>query len=221
MLPATAMALVYFLRHGETAWNAAGRLCGRTDVPLSAAGRQQARALARRLKPLAVEALYSSPLARSLETARVIGRALGLQPILDDRLVELNYGDWEGKTVSEIQSTDGEAFRAWVANPADKAPPGGETGQGLVRRVASFLDQLMLQPPRGNVVVVCHKTVCRLTVCHVLGLPLNDYRRRLAMDNAAINILQPAEQGWRLVRMNDTSHLGARIPESELRAGEF
>ena len=215
------MALSYFLRHGETAWNAEGRLCGRTDIALSPAGRQQARALARGLKALSFEALYTSPLDRALETARLIGRDLGLAPVPDERLVELNYGDWEGKTIAEIQRTDPATYRAWVANPAAVAPPKGETGEELVRRVAPFLDQIVSGRTRGNVVVVCHKTVCRLVVCHILGLPLSEYRRRLAMDNAALNIIQAREHGWRLVRMNDTSHLGAQKPESELREVGF
>jgi len=215
------MALCYFIRHGETAWNAEGRLCGRTDVPLSAAGRRQARALARRLKSLPVAAIYSSPLSRALETAHLIGQATGLRPIPDDRLTELNYGDWEGRTFAGIRRAYPEVFRAWVADPGRVAPPGGETGEELVRRATSFLDHLASRILRGNVVVVCHKTVCRLVICHILSLPLSEYRRRLAMDNAALNILQQSEEGWRLVRMNDTSHLPARAATPESSTGEF
>ena len=99
------MALFYFLRHGETAWNAEGRLCGRTDVPLSDVGRRQAQLLAWRLQPIPVEALYSSPLERALETARLIGQAVGREPVVDQRLAELNYGAWEGRTFEEIKRT--------------------------------------------------------------------------------------------------------------------
>ena len=215
------MGLYYFIRHGETAWNAEGRLCGRTDVPLSAAGRSQARALARRLMSLPVTALYCSPLSRALETAQIIGQAVGIEPAPDDRLAELNYGDWEGGTFASIQHTYPEVFRAWVADPGRVAPPGGETGEELVRRVAPFLHHLATQYSEGNVVVVCHKTVCRLVACHILGLPLSEYRRRLAMDNAALNILQYNAEGWRLVRLNDTSHLPERAALAESSTAEF
>jgi alpha-ribazole phosphatase len=215
------MALFYFLRHGETAWNAEGRLCGRTDVPLSATGQRQARLLAQRLKSIPVEALYSSPLGRTRETARLIGEATGREPEVDDRLVELNYGAWEGKTFEEIRRTDPATYCAWQSDPGRTAPPGGESGEQLIRRVTPFLDAIVSRHTHGNVVVVCHKTVCRLVVCHVLGLPLSEYRRRLVMENAALNILQPWEGGWRLVRLNDTSHLSTPHADPCPSAGDF
>ncbi len=213
------MALFYFIRHGETEWNAEGRLCGRTDVPLSPVGRQQARMLAQRLKPLPVEALYSSTLGRALETARAIGKAAGREPVADARLVELNYGAWEGRTFEEVKQADPETYRAWEEDPGSTAPPAGESGEQVVARVRPFLDEIALRHAHGHVVVVCHKTVCRLVACHILGVPLAEYRRRLAMENAAVNILQPSEGGWRLVLLNDTSHLS--IPHADLApAGE-
>ena len=98
------MGLFYFVRHGETEWNAEGRFCGRTDVPLSEAGRRQARLLGLRVKPLRVIALYSSPLRRALETARIIGEVTGRESVVDPRLAELNYGAWEGLTLEEIKA---------------------------------------------------------------------------------------------------------------------
>jgi alpha-ribazole phosphatase len=209
------MALFYFLRHGETVWNAEGLLCGSTDVPLSEAGWQQGRLLAQRLKSIPVEALYSSPMVRTRETARLIGEATGREPEMDDRLVELNYGAWEGRTYEEIKRTDPVTLSAWQADPGRAAPPGGESGEQLIQRVTPFLDAIVSRYTHGNVVVVSHKTVCRLVICHALGLPLSEYRRRLAMENAAMNILQPWEGGWRLILLNDTSHLSTPHPDSE------
>src|ERR1017187_6836796 len=130
-----SMALFYFIRHGETEWNALGRLCGRTDVPLSDAGRRQAQLLARRLKPLPVEALYTSPLQRALETARFVSNAIGREPVVDVRLVELNYGSWEGSTYEEINRANPEIYRAWQQDPGSIAPPGGESSEQLIERV--------------------------------------------------------------------------------------
>ena len=84
------MALFYFLRHGETLWNAEGRLCGRTDVALSDTGRQQAQLLARRVQRILIDVLYASPLKRALETARIIGQAIGRDPVVDFQLAEMN-----------------------------------------------------------------------------------------------------------------------------------
>jgi alpha-ribazole phosphatase len=201
------MGLFYLLRHGETEWNAENRLCGSTDVPLSAAGRRQAKSLAEHLNSIPFEALYSSPLKRALETACLISASVGLQPIADARLVELDYGQWEGKTLAEIIENDPKTFRAWDANPAQVAPPGGESGLEAQQRVVSFLDFLAARHPQSNVLVVSHKTVCRLAICHVLGMSPSEYRRRLVLNNAALSIIQTQPYGWQLITFNDTSHL--------------
>jgi len=201
------MAFFYFLRHGEAAWNAEGRLCGSTDVPLSDAGRRQAQLLARRLQPIPVEALYSSPLSRALESARLIGEVIGHGPVVDHRLAELNYGAWEGRTFEEIKRADPAIYNAWDADPATLAPPEGESGVHLIERVTPFLAEVAQRHASGNVVVVCHKTVCRLLACHMMGVPLREYRRRITMENAALNIFETREGKWRVVALNDTSHL--------------
>jgi broad specificity phosphatase PhoE len=206
------MALFYFLRHGETARNAAGRLCGSTDVPLSDAGRRQARKLAARLKSISFEALYSSPLQRALETGRIVGAAIGLEPIVDPRLTELSYGAWEGFTYKEIRRDYPELFRAWETDPATVAPPHGETGAHLVERAAPFLADVAERHPRGNVVVACHRTVCRLLTCHIMGIPLAQYRQRIPMDNAALNIFETVDGKWHVVKVNDVSHLAVSAP---------
>ena len=205
------MALFYFLRHGEAGWNAEGRLCGSTDVPLSDVGHRQAQALARRLATKAVEALYSSPLSRALETARVVGGAIGHEPVLDSRLVELNYGAWEGRTFEEIKRDEPAGYQAWDADPASLAPPQGETGLHLIERVTPFLAEVGQRHPTGNVVVVCHKTLCRLLACHISGIPLAEYRRRIPMENAALNIFEAVNGNWRVVALNDTSHLRDQV----------
>ena len=201
------MALFYFLRHGETAWNAEGRFCGSTDVPLSEVGRRQAQLLARRLQPILVEGFYSSPLGRALETARLIGKAIGRDAVVDPRLTELNYGVWEGQTLEEFKRAYPAIYSAWDADPANVAPPEGETGVQLIERVTPFMADVAQRHQTGNVVVVCHKTVCRLLACHIMEVPLSEYRRRITMDNAAVNIFETREGYWRVVILNDTSHL--------------
>jgi alpha-ribazole phosphatase len=215
------MGFFYLVRHGETEWNAENRICGRSDVSLSEAGRQQAKSLAERLKPIPFEALYSSPLKRALETARLIAEPVGLEPILDERLVELDYGQWEGKTLAEIMKNDPKTFRAWDADPGQLAPPGGESGLEAQQRVVSFLDFLSARHPQGLVLVVFHKTVCRLAICHTLGMSPSEYRRRLIVDNAALSIIQPRPYGWQLITFNDTSHLSACHPDRTSRGEEF
>jgi broad specificity phosphatase PhoE len=215
------MGLFYLLRHGETEWNAENRLCGRTDVTLSEAGRRQAKSLAERLKPIPFEALYSSPLKRALETARLISESVGLQPVPDERLVELDYGRWEGKTLAEIMESDPKTFCAWDADPAQVAPPGGESGLEAQQRVVSFLDFLVAKHPQSYVLVTLHKTICRLAICHALGMSPSEYRRRLILNNAALSIIQARPYGWQLITFNDTSHLSACHPDRTSLGEEF
>ena len=208
------MALFYLVRHGESAWNAENRLCGRSDVPLSEAGRRQAMSLAERLKPIPFEAFYTSPLARAVETARLVAEARGLEPVPDQRLVELDYGEWEGRTLSDILENDAQAFRAWDAQPAQLAPPGGESGLAAQQRIVSFLDFLAARHQQGRVLVTFHKTVCRLAICHVLGMAPDEYRKRLVLSNAALSIIRSRPNGWQLVSFNDASHLSACLLEA-------
>jgi len=216
------MAFFYFVRHGVSEWNAENRLCGRTDVSLSEEGRRQAARLAERLRGLSPAALYTSPLRRTVETAEIIAASMGLTPKVDDRLVELDYGAWEGMTFAEVMELDADAFRAWDADPGNVSPREGESGAQALARVVPFLDELAARHrvEREHVVVVCHRTICRLIVCHAIGLSPSEYRRRLSMDNAALNIIQSTEQGWRLILLNDTSHLAPIHTEATLN-GSF
>jgi len=215
------MGQFFLVRHGESQWNAENRLCGRTDVPLSEGGRRQAKSLAERLRPIPFEAFYSSPLQRALETAHLISEFVGLLPVPEQRLVELDYGLWEGRTSAEIAASDPETFRAWDADPAQVAPPGGESGLEAQQRVISFLDFLAAQHPQGQVLVVFHKTVCRLVICHALGMAPSEYRRKLILDNAALSIIQAQPFGWQLITFNDTSHLAACRPGQTYIGEEF
>src|SRR5262245_34226909 len=115
------------VRHGETDWNATGRIQGHSDTPLNAVGREQARRVALRLAREPVRAVYSSDLARAFETATIIGQPLGLTVVTSARLRERQYGAWEGLTAAEIQTRYPEQFAQWRARSTDFAPPRGET----------------------------------------------------------------------------------------------
>jgi broad specificity phosphatase PhoE len=208
------MSRFYFVRHGETEWNAAGRLCGRADVPLSTIGEEQARLLAERLKPIQFEALYSSPLRRAVETAAIVGGAITLGTRIDPRLIELSYGAWEGKTQEQSRILTPEIFERWERDPEVVSPPSGESGEQLIERVKPFLAELPEKHPTGNVLVVCHRTLCRLIVCYFKGIPLAEYRQRVPMDNAALNIFEWSAGHWSVLAVNDTAHL-APMPGME------
>jgi broad specificity phosphatase PhoE len=137
---------VLLVRHGETDDNAADRFQGRIDTPLNERGREQSRALAETLAGEGLRALYSSPLSRARETAEIIGARLGLEPVLDDRLMEADAGDWSGRLYSEIVADDPSAFVAWRATEPGFRFPGGESVADQRARVSAVLSDVAAGP---------------------------------------------------------------------------
>ena len=118
---------LYIIRHGQTDWNVEGKIQGRQDIPLNDMGRRQARALADGMKSRPVASVYSSPQKRAMETAEAIAGPLGLTVKAVPQLMEIGYGDWEGRSAEDILTTDRELYESWWQHPATVAPPGGET----------------------------------------------------------------------------------------------
>lgn len=205
------MALrLYLIRHAETAWNREGRCQGKSDLPLSEQGVAQARALAKRLGPLALQAVYSSPLARAVATAKAIAAPHGLQVETREAFRELDQGELEGLRFEEIARDHGEFLRRWQEAPAGEKIPGGESLQELQARALPALEEIVSEHPAGNVVLVGHN-LCNLTLLSfAAGLHLNDFRR-LQQEVAALSVIEFGGKRPHpvLVRLNDTSHLSA------------
>ncbi|NOZ20705.1 MAG: histidine phosphatase family protein [Planctomycetes bacterium] len=153
----------YFVRHSETPCLEEGRFQGQSDRPgfndLSESGRRTAERIADLLADIGIERIYCSPLRRTRETARVIGERKGLEPIPEGRLIEVNYGDWEGKLNKEVYDTP-EAER----RKRDKfrfRHPGGESYAELYKRVVIFLNELKNDEDQGPVLLVGHAGTIR------------------------------------------------------------
>jgi probable phosphoglycerate mutase len=154
-------------RHGETAWNALGRLQGHTDIELNDVGRAQARALAAGLGADGVAGVWTSDLSRARETGGIIAAALGLpDPQVDPDLRERHFGVFEGLTRDEIAAQHPEAWRAWREHTA--APPGGEPRDAAVARLTRVLGRLA-GDDGGPLLVISHGGVMRLWLMEVLG----------------------------------------------------
>lgn len=156
---------LYFIRHGETDWNVAGRLQGHTDTDLNANGRRQAavagQVLSHVLPPDVVDTIpfFASPLRRVRCTAEILREQMKLSPegyAADDRLREIGFGSWEGRTWPEIRTRDPVGVRARDKDLWDFAPPGGESYSDVARRLQSFLDTL-----EGPAVILSHGGVGR------------------------------------------------------------
>jgi alpha-ribazole phosphatase len=165
-----AATRVVLVRHAETEESARGRCYGRLDVLLSPRGLRQAQALADALAGLPLAAVYSSPLARALDTAWPLAAARALEPTVLEALAELDFGDVEGLTYDEIEAGRPDLFHAWMDDPATVRFPGGESLADLRARVLPALEQIRARHEREAVAVVAHGGVVRVVLADALGL---------------------------------------------------
>ena len=160
-----AVRRILLARHGQTAWNAAGRLQGHTDIELDATGRDQAHALADAVRDAGVTRLWSSDLARARETAAIVATELGLPPPeVDPDLRERRFGVFEGLTRDECVANHPDAWRDWVAQTSH--PPGGEPRADAITRMQRAMLRVVAD---GTSLVVSHGGVMRLWLMELLG----------------------------------------------------
>jgi broad specificity phosphatase PhoE len=165
---ATRLVLV---RHAEPDEPELGRVCGHTDVLLGPAGRRRAAALARALAAVPLAAVYASPLARALETARPVAAAHGLEPVVRPELRELDFGEVDGLRFEEIEAGFPKLVRAWADAPESVRFPGGESLADLRARALPAALAIRDAHPGGSAVVVAHAGVIRVVLADALGLP--------------------------------------------------
>lgn len=200
------MTRVYLIRHGESTWNAERRWQGAMDPPLSEAGRAQAARVANALRPIALDAVYSSPLQRATDTAQAIAvpRALPVEPV--DDLREIAFGEWESLANTEVEQRFGSLLQQWWSRPDQTEIPGAEPlAQGRERAMGA-LHGIVRRHPKGQVAVVAHGGMNKLILLTLLDAPLASFWR-LAQSNACINILEFDGARGRIVAVNDTTHL--------------
>lgn len=188
------MLNVYLLRHGQTSWNADGnRYCGRTDVALTDVGIAQAQQVRHQLRNVDLDAVYSSPLARAWHTARIAGG--DREVVKDDRLIEVDFGEWEGLTREEFITKDPDSWHAWAENPeVARAGGTGETGRDIIIRVNDFFEEMRTRHAGGKILVVGHNGINRLYLAYKLGMKLRDYRR-IVQENSAVTLFTLDENG--------------------------
>ena len=158
------------VRHAEANTSAHGRCYGSLDVDLSPEGRSHADALGAVLSSFGVHVLYSSPLRRALETARLIGAHLGLEPLVRPDLRELDFGELEGRTYDDIATSEPALWRTWMETPTAVCFPGGESYADLRTRVANVLQEIRAQHSGSVVALIAHGGVNRSLLAPALGL---------------------------------------------------
>lgn len=193
------------IRHGESTWNAEGRIQGQADPPLSALGRRQAEAIAHRLAKLSIAALYTSSATRARATSAAIAAPHGLSPELEPALLELNLGAWQGCLLSDLPDEEARRFHAWEHDPATTPPPGGETLADAQERIAPVLERI-LETHTGTIVVVTHSIAARIALSYLLDANLR-LVPRLRVKKASVTKLRVEHGLTVLERLSDTSHL--------------
>lgn len=196
------------IRHGETAWNREKRMQGATDTPLSDVGREQARALGRRLAGRAFAALYTSDLARAWDTARAIAELTGREAVADPRLQECRFGIFEGLTAEEIVARYPEEHARFASRDPDYAVPGGESAREFTGRCIGCLAEIAGRHPGREIVVVTHGLVLDSLYRAAHGLD-QGARRPVPLINASVNVFGYGGGAWRLELWGDISHLSA------------
>jgi len=176
-------------------------------VPLTETGQRQAATAAARLAARGgIDVIVSSPLRRARRTAEAVAEATGAPVVVDDDLVEADFGKWEGLSFAEASAQSPDEMTAWLAS-ADAAPPGGESFAAAARRVLGALDRLLAAHPDRTLVLVSHVTPIKTLLCRALLAPPAALFR-IHLDVASLSEVDWFADGPALVRsMNDTAHL--------------
>jgi len=200
------------IRHGETAWNAEGRVQGQTDVPLSALGEAQALAVAEALAGERFAALYASDLARVRQTAAPAARALGLAPRLEAALRERHYGKFETLTYAEARERFPLDYARFKAKEPDYDFESGESLARFSARALACVAGIARRHAGEQVLVFTHGGVLEMVRRHALGTGLAA-PRDFEIPNAAINWIEVSGEGWRVQAWAERGHLDAALDD--------
>lgn len=204
--PGRKATRVVLLRHGETEWNRVERFRGRIDVELNQMGQRQALAVARRLSAWQIEAIYSSPMKRALQTAQPVAEACGLDVAILEGINDVDYGAWAGLSAEEARAQYPEVYGNWAHTPLLTQCPQGENLRQVQTRSWTALEETCSAHEGGAILLVSHVVVNRVLICAALGL-VDDAFWKIGQDNAAISVLEGANGHYRVLLLNDTCHL--------------
>jgi alpha-ribazole phosphatase len=187
--PNNCETVLWLIRHPEPDEAVRGICYGSLDVPLSPRGIEQAQSIARWLSSHHLDAIYTSPSRRCVETARFIavGRSCPIEPAA--ALRELDFGDFEGRPYNEIAELHPDLYREWMEHPTEVHFPGGENFSQMADRVMAVTREVVSRHSDQHLAIVTHGGAIRIIVAHVLGMPSN-HIFRIAQHYGAINCIR-------------------------------
>ena len=195
------------IRHGETEWNVQRRTQGVTDTPLTVRGQLQAQALSKAVKiKYNVDVIYSSPLQRAAQTALKIAQALNKEVILDPRLMEIQFGCWEGLTFSELAQNYPDEFKDWRQHPQNCKLVDAESTNDVMKRSMDFLQDMLQRHKEETVLVVSHTVFIKMLIIYALHF-MPEHMHSFRLDNASLSILDFPQDRVEIRLLNDVGHL--------------
>ena len=204
---------IVLVRHGECEGNREGRFRGRADFPLNEVGLAQARAAAAALKEIPLERVFTSPLLRARQTAEILAEGRDLPVEAREGFTNLALGPWEGRTKEEIRQECPVEWSLWLHHPERLRLPGAESLGDVGRRALANLDHLVRTYPGSTFAVVSHRAVLKPLLAAALGIAEPSFWR-IHMETASVSLLRHTpQQGYCLVRLNDTHHLETFLSE--------
>ena len=201
------MTEIIIIRHGEPEWNITGRFQGHSDIPLSAAGHEQAELLGKNIALDGIDKIYASDLIRAVETAQPLAARFGLPVEKDAALRELNFGTWEGRYFSEINEETPDLMKQFYRDPESIDIPGIENFQEFRRRVAGRVREIAAQNKGRRIVLISHGASIRILFADILSMPVRAIWH-VSQFNTAVNRIRFEDDGFAAITlMNDTAHL--------------
>jgi probable phosphoglycerate mutase len=202
---------LYLLRHGQTTFSRDNAFCGGLDPELTPDGLEMAKAFARAYQATPWRAVFSSPMKRTVATARetCAGTAAPLE--IRDGLKEIQYGRWEGRNPEEVAAEFHDDYIRWSADPAWNAPTGGEMAVAIAHRALAVIEEIRSRFNDGHVLAVSHKATIRIVLCSLLGIDVGRFRYRLGCPVASVSVVEFTGNGPLLHTLADRTHLDERL----------
>ncbi len=199
------MADIILVRHGETEWNVAEIFRGRIDIELNETGIKQAELLAEYLSHLKIDAIFSSPLKRALQTAEIMAGCHQLDVNIAPGLTDFNYGKWQGLSHQEVKDKYKELYEGWINRPDNVKMPSGESLSSVRKRAMEVVTKVIAMLEK-TVVLVSHRVVNKVLICALLGLD-NSHFWKIKQDTGGITTFTYENEQFILTKHNDTAYL--------------
>ena len=200
------MTRVILVRHGETDDNSCMKLSGHIDSKLSNLGLSQSQKTSKFLKDYNIDYIYSSPSSRAVDTIKDLAKEKSLDIIINDNLKEMNFGDFEGKTFKEIQSSYSEEFENMIKLGFEYKYPNGENLIEFHNRISLYIDNIIKKNRDKSMLICAHAGAIRCIISHLLSKSY-EYHWNFKIDNCSVSVIEIENDFAVIHKLNNTDHL--------------